>query len=410
MQRPRLVRFEASSDAGAAAGGRGTNPDGQPDVAAQQMNEAAMEVAKTAGVEPTKSASQQSGAGDDPNIAAASLANAAASSAALGPEEGAALAAAELAAAASGAASTTTTPSPSSSFIRVTPPGEEPATLPPSQQLSEPEEPLAALPAAGQTGEGAPPPPGEGGSGGDSGGAGPSSGDDEKRASEIRRLKQRLVEVVASLDRGVAATKDQGELVGALCRRLEAEGGQVVLSWDQSYAGGQQQHTPGNALLSGRWRLLYSSAFSTGSQGGFYPGPPFALSPFRLGQVYQDIDVGSRELDNVVDLIAKYSLADLPGLPQAENPTATARLRHNMGIIGTNTVEITFVATSVQLKGGVFGWLSNVPQIDLPGLQSLLGVPKQARSARFDVVFLDDDLRITRGDMNELRVFVRGEL
>ena len=38
----------------AGAAGRAGGPDGLPDVAAQQMNEAALEVAKLAGVEPKK--------------------------------------------------------------------------------------------------------------------------------------------------------------------------------------------------------------------------------------------------------------------------------------------------------------------------------------------------------------------
>lgn len=46
------------------------------------------------------------------------------------------------------------------------------------------------------------------------------------------------------------------------------------------------------ALLDGRWRLLYSSGFSSGSLGGRRPGPSFGAGPFTLGQVYQDILTG----------------------------------------------------------------------------------------------------------------------
>lgn len=41
----------------------------------------------------------------------------------------------------------------------------------------------------------------------------------------------------------------------------------------------------GLAQLSGTWRLVYSSAFSSGSIGGRKPGPPASLLPARLGQV-----------------------------------------------------------------------------------------------------------------------------
>jgi hypothetical protein len=55
--------------------------------------------------------------------------------------------------------------------------------------------------------------------------------------------------------------------------------------------------------------------------------------------------------------------------------------------------------------GGVAGILSNVPQISLPDLPEQL--QPRSRSARFTVAYLDDDLRITKGDRGEIRVFLR---
>ena len=40
-------------------------------------------------------------------------------------------------------------------------------------------------------------------------------------------------------------------------------------------------------MLNGTWRLVYSSAFSRGGLGGSRPGPPPALVPFKLGQVWK---------------------------------------------------------------------------------------------------------------------------
>ena len=37
--------------------------------------------------------------------------------------------------------------------------------------------------------------------------------------------------------------------------------------------------------FSGTWRLVYSSAFASGSLGGFRPGPQAALVPVTIGQV-----------------------------------------------------------------------------------------------------------------------------
>lgn len=49
---------------------------------------------------------------------------------------------------------------------------------------------------------------------------------------------------------------------------------------------------PTMALLEGRWRLLYSSGFNSGSLGGRRPGPSLGSLPLTLGQVYQDIYTG----------------------------------------------------------------------------------------------------------------------
>lgn len=38
-------------------------------------------------------------------------------------------------------------------------------------------------------------------------------------------------------------------------------------------------------MLSGTWRLVYSSGFASGSLGGLRPGPQAALLPITIGQV-----------------------------------------------------------------------------------------------------------------------------
>lgn len=48
-------------------------------------------------------------------------------------------------------------------------------------------------------------------------------------------------------------------------------------------AGGGEKSTM--SLLTGTWRLVYSSAFASGSLGGFRPGPQAALVPITIGQV-----------------------------------------------------------------------------------------------------------------------------
>ena len=51
-----------------------------------------------------------------------------------------------------------------------------------------------------------------------------------------------------------------------------------------SAAGGKGEKSP-LSQFGGTWRLVYSSAFASGSLGGFRPGPQAALVPITIGQV-----------------------------------------------------------------------------------------------------------------------------
>lgn len=199
----------------------------------------------------------------------------------------------------------------------------------------------------------------------------------------------------------MAATSDDVIRVDNLVAQLESLGGPVVLGLsDDSGRSGMD-------LLNGRWRLVYSSGFAGGSLGGARPGPPSALVPLTLGAIYQDIFVNAGELDNVVTLTAKLSLASLPWV-EAEPPAITARLKHTFSIEGASTVRIVFENTIVKSSGGIGGWLDSVPQFATPELpETLRPSTAGARGATFDVTFLDERMRITRGDRGELRVFLR---
>ena len=57
-----------------------------------------------------------------------------------------------------------------------------------------------------------------------------------------------------------------------------------ALNLTAELAGGNSEKSP-MELFSGTWRLVYSSAFASGSLGGFRPGPQAALVPVTIGQV-----------------------------------------------------------------------------------------------------------------------------
>jgi hypothetical protein len=66
---------------------------------------------------------------------------------------------------------------------------------------------------------------------------------------------------VSGLNRGLAASEDDQLKADVAAKQLEAVGGLVDLSNDID-------------KLQGRWKLIYSSAFSFLTLGGSRPGPP----------------------------------------------------------------------------------------------------------------------------------------
>lgn len=230
-----------------------------------------------------------------------------------------------------------------------------------------------------------------------------SESSSEVLTSQIARLQERLLEVVSSLDRGSASTDEDVKRVDNLVKQLESVGGPVVLSWQPS----PNSDDGTMKILDGRWRLIFSSGFASGNLGGRRPGPPSSLLPLTLGQVYQDINVATGELDNVVTLTAKLSLASLPGV-DAQPPSLTARLQHTFSVEGACTVRIVFENTVINTAGGIAGWLDALPQASTPQLPEWLrGSSARARGGTFDVTFLDSKMRVTRGDRGELRIFLK---
>ncbi|RZB44982.1 Plastid-lipid-associated protein 6, chloroplastic isoform B [Glycine soja] len=134
-------------------------------------------------------------------------------------------------------------------------------------------------------------------------------------SDSISSLKLNLLSAVSGLNRGLAASEDDLRKADDAAKELEAAGGLVDLSL-------------GLDNLQGRWKLIYSSAFSSRTLGGSRPGPPIGrLLPITLGQVFQRIDILSKDFDNIVEL----QLGAPWPLPPLE---ATATLAHKFELIG----------------------------------------------------------------------------
>ncbi|XP_030534043.1 plastid-lipid-associated protein 6, chloroplastic [Rhodamnia argentea] len=207
--------------------------------------------------------------------------------------------------------------------------------------------------------------------------------DPPPRESELlASLKLKLLSAVSGLNRGLAASEEDLKKAEAAAKEVEDAGGLVDLSADLD-------------KLQGQWKLIYSSAFSARTLGGSRPGPPTGrLLPITLGQVFQRIDVMSKDFDNIAEL----KLGAPWPLPPVE---VTATLAHKFELIGSAKIKITFEKTTVKTMGN----LSQLPPIEIPRLPDALRPPSTG-SGEFEVTYLDSDVRITRGDRAELRVFV----
>lgn len=208
-----------------------------------------------------------------------------------------------------------------------------------------------------------------------------TSGSGDKEGIETLKLK--LLSVVSGLNRGLVASVDDLQRAETAAKQLESAGGPVDL-------------TEGLDKLQGKWRLLYSSAFSSRSLGGSRPGLPTGrLIPVTLGQVFQRIDVFSKDFDN----IAEVEIGAPWPLPPLE---ATATLAHKFELLGTCKIKITFEKTTVKTSGN----LAQIPPFEIPRLPDSFRPPSNPGTGDFEVTYVDENMRITRGDRGELRVFV----
>lgn len=82
-----------------------------------------------------------------------------------------------------------------------------------------------------------------------------------------------LQSAVSGLNRGLVANEDDLRKADEAAKELESVAGPVDVQAEID-------------KLQGRWKLIYSSAFSSRTLGGSRPGPPIGrLLPITLGQV-----------------------------------------------------------------------------------------------------------------------------
>jgi hypothetical protein len=187
--------------------------------------------------------------------------------------------------------------------------------------------------------------------------------------------KSVLLSAIASKNRGLLATATDQQAILAAIVQVEED-------------NPTPHPTAASDLLSGDWQLLYTT--SRGILG--IDGLPF----LKLGQVYQCLRPQSAQL---------YNIAEVYGLPYLE------------GIVSVvaSFQPVSERRVTVKFERSVVGWQRLIGyQTPAQFIQQLesgrrllaidLKIPSREQLGWLDITYLDDDLRIGRG--NEGNVFV----
>ncbi|MEM9213374.1 MAG: PAP/fibrillin family protein [Cyanobacteria bacterium P01_F01_bin.150] len=190
--------------------------------------------------------------------------------------------------------------------------------------------------------------------------------------------KATLLEAIAGRNRGLLANETENKAIFEAIAQLEA---QAPIS----------QPLEAKSTLSGVWRLLYTTSDEL---LGINRVPLYVL-----GQVYQCIDADQAKI---------YNIAEINGLP---------------GLGGLVSVAATFEPSSeqrvqVQFQRAVFGLQRLVgyqnPQQFMQQLETIqrflaidIALARRERKGWLEVTYLDDSLRIGRGNQGSVFVLTK---
>ena len=188
--------------------------------------------------------------------------------------------------------------------------------------------------------------------------------------------KAELLEAIAGKNRGLLATETDKVSILAAVSRLE-----------------DRNPTPrpieATELLEGNWRLLYTTSNSLLTFGRFPPLP--------LGQIYQCVRTSSAKIYNIAEVSELPFLEGLVSVTARFEPVSDARVnvKFERSIIGLRRL-IGYRSPSDFIRDIEAG-KKFFPAVDF-------GIESRDQQGWLDVTYLDNDLRIGRG--NEGSVFV----
>ena len=70
-------------------------------------------------------------------------------------------------------------------------------------------------------------------------------------------------------------------------------------------------------------------------------------------------------------------------------------------------MQVPYETAGVMCSGGFGGLLGKLPELKLPQLPEGLRPSRDARTITFETLFLDDEMRVSRGRNGELRIFIK---
>lgn len=188
--------------------------------------------------------------------------------------------------------------------------------------------------------------------------------------------KAELLETIAPLNRGIRATAADRLAIDALTVRLE-----------------ERNPTP-NPLaatdrLGGNWRLLYT----TSQELLNIDRVPLA----SLGSIYQCIRLPENRIYNLAEVVGPPLLSGLVTVAARLEPVSDRRVnvRFERGIVGLQSL------LAYQAPSQFISILEATPRLSwLKGIDFTLNAERQA--GWLEVTYLDDDLRIGRGNQGSL--------
>ena len=215
----------------------------------------------------------------------------------------------------------------------------------------------------------------------------------ESRPDTVLSAKKALLDVVPTMPYGAPATNatisaKDALLIETAAARLEA------LSPVEHLAA--LTAPDGSPAINGSWRLIYSTAGEITRLTRLPAG-------FKLGPVYQPIDLAQLRFENQATVLHPWNLASATARVVADLAVAPLGSVSAVGLPNTNDnrVEVDFrrVVFEVNTLVPGFGFTRVVAPKRTPGRQ------KQS----VDVTYLDDALRVARGGKGSLFVLTREE-